>query len=69
MTITADVTSSALAIRKAGMRDIPNILSLINAYLCPWIFRALGFFRGRARGISPKSVERLFTLSKVPELR
>ncbi len=26
------VTNTALAIRKAGMRDIPNILSLINAY-------------------------------------
>ena len=32
MTITADITSAALAVRKAGMRDIPNILSLINAY-------------------------------------
>jgi len=32
MTITAGITSAALTVRKAGMRDIPNILSLINAY-------------------------------------
>jgi len=29
---TADIASAALAVRKAGMRDIPNILALINAY-------------------------------------
>jgi amino-acid N-acetyltransferase len=32
MTVTAELTSAALAVRKAGMRDIPNILALINAY-------------------------------------
>jgi len=32
MTIAVDITNTALAVRKAGMRDIPNILSLINAY-------------------------------------
>jgi amino-acid N-acetyltransferase len=32
MTAAAEITSTALAVRKAGMRDIPNILSLINAY-------------------------------------
>jgi amino-acid N-acetyltransferase len=32
MNITADIISTALAVRKAGMRDIPNILSLINTY-------------------------------------
>jgi len=50
--------------------DLPD--DLANGVIfdeCRWIFRALGFFRGRARRTSPKSVERLFTLSKVPELR